>query len=353
MDENVSKPKKRRKRRRVNVVGRLFGFLGVTLLCIVITLLGFFGVAIKGPSPTLAGAFCNSLRETSAIRWIPNIYLTDEEIEPYLLQRTEDLETEQVNTSLIHIAEARQSEAGPETPYLELVDIAYGTCRGKLLIVREPKSVILGTSGRFGVDPGLQLTEMVAKYNGLAGTNAGGFIDNNGLGNGGTPTGMVISEGEILYGEASTRYNVIGLDKDGVLLVGTMTGREALDRGMKYGVSFVTHDGIASSLIINGEVQTQNLGPGVNPRTAIGQREDGALLLLVLDGRSSKTLGATLENVVDIMLTYGAVNAGNLDGGSSSVMVYGGEIINNCASVTGPRGIPTGFIVLGEEDLHG
>ncbi len=232
------------------------------------------------------------------------------------------------------------------------MDIAYGTCRGKLLIVREPKSVILGTSGRFGVDPGLQLTEMVAKYNGLAGTNAGGFIDNNGLGNGGTPTGMVISEGEILYGEASTRYNVIGLDKDGVLLVGTMTGSEALERGMKYGVSFVTHDGIASSLIINGEVQTQNCGPGVNPRTAIGQREDGAILLLVLDGRSSKTLGATLENVVDIMLQYGAVNAGNLDGGSSSVMVYGDEIINNCASVTGPRGIPTGFIVLREEDLH-
>lgn len=343
---------KRRPKKKKHVFGRLMAFLGLTLLCVILTLAGVVWVALKGPSPTMTGAVCNSLRETSALRWIPGLFLSEEELDSYLLKSTEDLDTEQVNTSLIHIAEARQSESGPETPYLELVDIAYGTCRGKLLIVREPKSVILGTSGRFGVDPGLQLTEMVAKYNGLAGTNAGGFIDNNGLGNGGTPTGMVISEGEILYGEASTRYNVIGLDKDGVLLVGTMTGSEALERGMKYGVSFVTHDGIASSLIINGEVQTQNCGPGVNPRTAIGQREDGAILLLVLDGRSSKTLGATLENVVDIMLQYGAVNAGNLDGGSSSVMVYGDEIINNCASVTGPRGIPTGFIVLREEDLH-
>ena len=341
-----------KRRQKKHVFGRLMAFLGLTLLCVILTLAGVVWVALRGPSPTMTGAVCNSLRETSALRWIPGLFLSEEELDSYLLKSTENLDTEQVNTSLIHIAEARQSESGPETPYLELVDIAYGTCRGKLLIVREPKSVILGTSGRFGVDPGLQLTEMVAKYNGLAGTNAGGFIDNNGLGNGGTPTGMVISEGEILYGEASTRYNVIGLDKDGVLLVGTMTGSEALDRGMKYGVSFVTHDGIASSLIINGEVQTQNCGPGVNPRTAIGQREDGAILLLVLDGRSSKTLGATLENVVDIMLQYGAVNAGNLDGGSSSVMVYGDEIINNCASVTGPRGIPTGFIVLREEDLH-
>ena len=349
MDETV---KKKRPKKKKHIFGRFMAFLGLTLLCVVLTLAGVVWVALKGPSPTMTGAVCNSLRETSALRWIPGLFLSEEELDSYLLKSTEDLETDQVNTSLIHIAEARQSETGPETPYLELVDIAYGTCRGKLLIVREPKSIILGTSGSFGVDPGLQLTDMVKKYNGLAGTNAGGFIDNNGLGNGGTPTGMVISEGEILYGEASTRYNVIGLDKDGVLLVGTMTGSEALERGMKYGVSFVTHDGIASSLIINGEVQTQNCGPGVNPRTAIGQREDGAILLLVLDGRSSKTLGATLENVVDIMLQYGAVNAGNLDGGSSSVMVYGDEIINNCASVTGPRGIPTGFIVLREEDLH-
>ena len=330
-------------------------FLGLTLLCVVITLFGVVWVFEKGPSPTLTASFCYSMRETSALRWIPGIFLNDAELEAYLPKSTEEMDTEQVNVSLIHIAEARPQQSGESgeaesVPNLEIIDIAYGTCRGKLMIVHDPKSVMLGVSGRFGVDPGLQLTEMVEKYKGVAGINAGGFIDNNGLGNGGTPTGMVLSDGEILYGSPGARYNVIGLDGDGVLLVGTMTGKEALERGMKWGVSFTTHDGIASSLIINGEVQKQNLGPGVNPRTAIGQRgEDGALLLLVLDGRSSKTLGATLENVVDIMLQYGAVNAGNLDGGSSSVMVYGGEIINNCASVTGPRGIPTGFIVLGEE----
>ena len=351
MDEGK---KKKRQKRKKHIFGRFLAFLGVTLLCVVITLAGVVWVSLKGPSPTMAGAVCNSLRETSALRWIPGLFLSEEELECYLPQSTEELETEQVNTSLIHVAEARQREDnGKETPYLELIDIAYGTCRGKLLIIRDPKAVMLGTSGRFGVDPGMQLTDMVAKYKGIAGTNAGGFIDNNGLGNGGTPTGMVIAEGEIIFGDQWTSYNVIGLDSDGILHVGRMSGKEALDKGMKWAVSFVTHDGIASDLVINGKVQTQNLvGNGVNPRTAIGQREDGALLLLVLDGRSSKTLGATLENVVDIMLSYGAVTVGNLDDGSSSVMVYDGEIINNCASVTGPRGIPTGFIVLREEDLH-
>ena len=130
-----------------------------------------------------------------------------------------------------------------------------------------------------------------------------------------------------------------------------MTGKDALDRNIQWAVSFVTHDGLASSLIINGEVQTQNFGSGVNPRTAIGQRSDGALLLLVLDGRSISTLGATIEDVCSIMLEYGAVNAGNLDGGSSSMMVYEDKIINNCASVTGPRRIPTAFVVLGDDQI--
>ena len=342
--------------RRVNYFGRAAAFLGVTLLCLVAVILGAVWVFEKGPSPTLTGVFCNSVRETSALRWMSRIFLTDDELEQYILKSTEELETEQVNTSLIHMA-PRAASSGGETdetePYLELIDISYGTCKGKMLIVHDPRGVILGVSGRFGKDPGLQLTEMVAKYDGVAGVNAGGFVDDNGLGNGGTPLGLVIEKGEIIYGSAESRYNVIGLDGEGILHVGTMTGRQALDAGVVWGVSFVTHDGIASSLIINGEVQTQNLGVGVNPRTAIGQRADGALLLLVLDGRSSKTLGATVENVVDIMLQYGAVNAGNLDGGSSSVMVYDGEIINDCASVTGPRSIPTGFIVLSEEDING
>ena len=145
----------------------------------------------------------------------------------------------------------------------------------------------------------------------------------------------------------------VGLDRDGILHVGSMNGREAVENGIQWAVSFVTHDGLASSLIINGEIQHQNLGGGVNPRTALGQRDDGALLLLVLDGRSINTLGATMEDVVNIMLEYGAVNAGNLDGGSSSVMVYDGEIVNHCASVTGPRRIPTGFIVLKEGVTYG
>ena len=331
------------------VLGRILAFLLVTLILLAAILMGVIWVLEKGPSPTVTAIFCRSVRETSAIQWVANIYLSDEEIDQYKSQSTETVETAAVNTSLIQIQQGQAAQEGEEeTPALELIDIADGTIKGKLLIVKDPSRVILGTSDNMGYQAGLQLTDMVAKYDGVAGINAGGFNDENGRGNGGIPQGLVITNGGLAWGNRGTTYNVIGFDKDHILHVGTMTGQEALDAGIYYAVSFVTHDGLASALIINGEVQYQNLASGVNPRTAIGQREDGAVLLLVLDGRSINTLGATMENICDVMLEYGAVNAGNLDGGSSSVMVYEGEIINSCASVTGPRNIPTGFIVLQE-----
>ena len=132
-------------------------------------------------------------------------------------------------------------------------------------------------------------------------------------------------------------------DENNILHVAYYTKETAAEDHIRDCVSF------GPALIVDGKPEYDPyMESGINPRTAIGQREDGALLLLVLDGRSINTLGATMEDVVNIMLEYGAVNAGNLDGGSSSVMVYGGEIINHCASVTGPRRIPTGFIVLEE-----
>ncbi|MBO5639175.1 MAG: phosphodiester glycosidase family protein [Oscillospiraceae bacterium] len=336
-------------------IGRFFAVLGITLLCLLISLLGVIWVLERGPSPTVTGMFTRSVRETSAIRWISNIFLSEEELNDYKSVSTEDLATESVNTSLIHVEKAaeKRESGSDQSESVKLIDIAEGTCKGKLLIVSDPKQVILGTSDEFVKQPGLQLTDMVAKYDGLAGINAGGFNDENGTGSGGIPQGIVIVNGKVIFGNDLTPYHLVGLDQDGILHVGSMNGREAVENGIQWAVSFVTHDGLASSLIINGEIQHQNLGGGVNPRTALGQRDDGALLLLVLDGRSINTLGATMEDVVNIMLEYGAVNAGNLDGGSSSVMVYDGEIVNHCASVTGPRRIPTGFIVLKEGVTYG
>ena len=87
----------------------------------------------------------------------------------------------------------------------------------------------------------------------------------------------------------------------------------------------------------------------LNPRTVIGQRYDGAFLLMVLDGRQPSSFGSTYQDIIDIMQQYDAVNAANLDGGNSTVMVYDGETLNTTVSIKGDRRVPTAFIVESEK----
>ena len=140
-----------------------------------------------------------------------------------------------------------------------------------------------------------------------------------------------------------TRQGFVGLDSNHVLHVGKPTAKEVKEWDIQYGASF------GPVLISNGEVvlPEDNVG-GLNPRTAIGQRSDGAILMLVIDGRQVISIGATLRDLVDIFLEYGAVNACNLDGGSSSMMWYKDGYVNNTASVIGIRPVPTSFVVLKE-----
>ena len=118
--------------------------------------------------------------------------------------------------------------------------------------------------------------------------------------------------------------------------------------------SYSTESGInggnAAVLNINmlpgaNAMEVAGSGGGLNPRTVLGQRADGAVLMLVIDGRQSHSIGATYKDCIDVMLQYGAVNAANLDGGSSSMLVYNGEVQNVCASLYGSRPLPTAFIV--------
>jgi bla regulator protein BlaR1 len=67
--------------------------------------------------------------------------------------------------------------------------------------------------------------------------------------------------------------------------------------------------------------------------------------MLVIDGRQASSLGATYSDLIKVMVEYSAVNAINLDGGSSSLMYYRGNYLNNGVVLTGSREMPTAFIV--------
>ena len=162
-----------------------------------------------------------------------------------------------------------------------------------------------------------------------------------GEGNGSIPDTTVVFEGKIYYPELGNNVGFVGIDSNNILHVGDFKQKDLEEKDIQYGVSF------GPILIANGEI-CDGLESGVNPRTAIGQRSDGAMLLLVVDGRQASSLGATYGDLAEVFADYGAVNAYNLDGGSSTVMWFGGEYINSCASVKGVRPVPTAFVVLKE-----
>lgn len=329
-------PSKKGKRRIKKVICRTAVVFLTLLLIIVVDLVCAITILNYGPSQTARNLFVNSVMESSAGKFMATCYFSDDEIKEIRAENSV-VSTDEVTDSNLIVLDEKKTEASP----LEIIDITGATYKGKMVIVKDPSRVTVGVSGEYGSSySGKTVKDMAISYNAVIAINGGGFHDVNGMGNGGTPVGIVISNGVLKYGSMTETYEVIGFDNQNKLVVGKMTGKQALERGVRDALSF------GPILIVNGAPSVVNgAGSGLNPRTAIGQRADGSMLLLVIDGRQANSLGASYADVVEIMLQYGAVNAANLDGGSSTLLYYNGDYINNCSSLSGPRCMPTSIIV--------
>ena len=193
---------------------------------------------------------------------------------------------------------------------------------------------------------GQYLVDMAKENNAVVAINGGAFVDINGLSNGGTPEGILIKDGKIIQASRNRSHGggVIGFTNDNKLFLGDVSAQEAIDNGVRDAVEF------GPFLVVNGKSSfiQGNGGYGIHPRTVIGQRKDGVVLFLVVDGRRIDSMGSDMKNLCDIMIKYGAHNAANLDGGNSSVLVINNKIVNrpiNWDNLEATRPIADGFIV--------
>lgn len=193
---------------------------------------------------------------------------------------------------------------------------------------------------------GEYLVDMAKRENAIVAINGSAFNDPKGYGNGGQPKGIVIEDGKIIQSSRNRTHGggIIGFTSDDKLLLGNMSAQKAIEAGVRDAVEFGPY------LVVNGKsmVVKGNGGYGIHPRTAIGQRKDGIVLFLVIDGRRVDSIGASIKDTADIMLKYGAYNAANLDGGNSSALVINNKIVNrpiNWGNQEATRPIATGFIV--------
>lgn len=230
---------------------------------------------------------------------------------------------------------------------IDRYDIKSSKFSGYVLVIHDPTRVKVGYTKKLGTEG--QLTSQIAKSNSaVAAVNAGGFVDKSsggaGTGTGGTPSGVIISGGVIRFNDTKSdleKIDIVGLTVNGLLMIGKYSISDMKALKVTEAVNF------GPTLIVNGEstIKSGDGGWGIAPRTAIGQRLDGAILLLVIDGRRISSIGATLKDVQNIMYQYGAVNSANLDGGSSSTMFLNGKVINNPCDSLGERSVPSAFIV--------
>lgn len=365
--KKLTKAQRRRRRRARRVAWR-------SVLC-VLTLIGLVLVAalsagqaaFNGPSQTVGDLLTVSMLETSALKFVPRIFYSRAKVEEIVARNSVSDDTEETDTSLIEVAKptptpdpnatqtpAEASVSAPSstpTPEnllssedgVEVYSVKSGTYSGYMMVVLDPARVTVGTCrDKFTREKGLQLKDIAKRYDALAAINGGGFEDSGGTGNGGKPVGLVISGGKVMHTGDAGKYDItVGFNQDNIMVIEKdMSESSAKKKGIRDAITF------GPALIVNGEpVSVKGQSSGLNPRTAIGQRSDGAVLMLVIDGRQASSLGATYSDLISIMLEYGAINAINMDGGSSSLMYYKGEYLNTGVSLTGSRNMPTAFIV--------
>ena len=330
----------------------------ITVLLILFILGGSSGLfLLYGPWGGFRDWLITTAMTTLNHQWIAKIVYSDETIEEVMANNAVIETGEDTNTDEVELVQYKKEEVKYKNEYEEavlkkdegndlykVVKVKGKGYSGHLVVVYDPAKIsvcvtkYLGTKGQYLVD-------MAQQNNAVVAINGGGFIDPNYNSLGGNPQGTVIKNGKIVTNRTYRKTGgIIGFTKDNKLLLAILTASQALKKGVRDAVSF------GPFLIVNGKKSfiKGNGGWGQAPRTAIGQRKDGIVLFLVIDGRMVGRPGADMVDLTEMMANYGAYNAANLDGGTSCGLVVKGKLINDPINGNGKhktRMIATGFIV--------
>ena len=328
----------------------------VLLILVILAIIGVSsgGLLLYGPYSGFRDWLITTAMTTMTHQYFATWFYDDETIEASLAKNKVEEVNEITNTNTIVINNTVEEtvyeneyeravlEKDPNNDDYKIIEISGKGYSGYLAVIYDPSRIKtvytkkLGTSGQY-------LKQMAKDNDALIAINGGGFEDPNFNSNGADPLGITFSGGKLITSKTwRGTGGLIGFTEDNKLVLGKMTVKQAQEMKVRDGVTF------GPFLIINGKKSTilGNGGWGTAPRTAIGQRKDGIVLFLVVDGRTVKRPGADMDDLIEIMQNYGAYNAANLDGGTSTAMAVNYELINDPVDSTGAhktRFVSTGF----------
>jgi len=170
-------------------------------------------------------------------------------------------------------------EKDPDNDVYKIIRLEEDNFKGYLTVIYDPSDVELATPKYIGKQ-GASVAKLCRDNKGLVGIN--GWTHSGGDG------------------------GLIGFTKDHKMLLTTVSPEVAISKGMDDAVEF------GPFLIVNGKSAKihGDGGWGVAPRTIIAQRKDGVVLFLVIEGRlPGYSIGATMNEAIDILKRYKAYNA--------------------------------------------
>ena len=340
---SVQKKKKSKKKKIIIILSSFFGFVAAVLFVLYGPWNGFRNFWITTAMTTMSHQYlATSIYSEETIR---KVLEQNEVIEPKGTTNPDLIKfTKYGNTKAYKNKYDKEVLDHEEGALYKVIDITGKGYKGFLIAIYDSSRVHIATS-KYLRKKGELITTVAKENNAIIAINAGGFFDPDWNGNGGLPHGTVIKDGKVVsdYDDAQVGGGFIGYDKDNRLILGKFSKEEALKRGLRDAIEF------GPFLIINGKSAfvKGNGGWGIAPRTAIGQRADGITLFLVINGRLATSIGADMVDLTEVMENYGAINAANLDGGSSTELVINNEIINTpvAAGKNGLRTMSTFWIV--------
>lgn len=371
---NTKKRKAKKQSNAAKYIGRVFITLGVVIALLVYVVFSLVSTIATGPSVTMRDQLVLMAMQASATKWVPGLFLPAETVEK-IVADSKKISTEVIALDDYVNPSNDNNTANTVDQWEKAIDgMLFETINGKtykayVLLVKDPSRVYVGTSSDYkSRKPGMDVFNIAKKYNAIAAINGGEFSDPGGIGDGSAPLGITYSEGNLMWNDGYTNRTFIGIDKNDKLVVSEgMTKSQAESLEIRDGVCFQTGNVLITNDSGELTLHRADSNTGTAQRTAIGQRADGTMILLVTDGRTASSIGATHNDVIDIMVSYGAVTAGMLDGGSSSMMYYENYfkkygydessldqyqlrgLVNKYKAFTKPRSIPTYFIVGGEK----
>lgn len=376
-------PGKQRRSRVARIIRRTLLIFVTAIFLLSFSVVALVYTLLTGPSPTVRDQVVLSAMQASATKWLPGLFLEDEVVEA-ICARSADVQEEVIPMGTLISRKDGASgadgtsgfgddNAAEADEWADAIDgMIYKTYSGStfkayILLVKDPSRVYVGTSSDYkSGKPGERIFDIVKREGAVAAINAGEYLDVGGQGTGDAPIGLTYSKGKCVWNDERKR-TFIGFDENNILhAFNSMTEAQAEELGIRDAVSFQT----GNVLITNdGESVTLHHAEGnigMAQRTAIAQRADGTVILVVTDGRTASSFGATRNDIIDLLFSEGAVVAGMLDGGSSSMMYYEDYytkydidtagldeyqrqgLTNRYKAFTKPRYMPTFFLVAPE-----